>query len=222
MFGAIPLPDTEGSLREIAHALDTLRLDGIGLLTSYTGRLLGDPGFAPVMDELNRRKAAVFVHPTMSCCGNLTIPHVNNPSLEFPFDTTRTITSLLFTGTFARCPDIRFIFCHGGGGMPMLYQRIAASINNIKPEDRARLLPNGVDHEVKRQYYDVASIAVNPAGMAAVLKLIPTSQLMYGSDQPFGSLAAIAAGLGKLDLAASDLRAIGRDNALRLFPRLKA
>lgn len=222
MFGAVPLPDTEGSLRAIEHALDVLKLDGIGLLTSYTGRLLGDAGFAPVLDELNRRKAVVFVHPTMSCCGNLSIPYLNNPSLEFPFDTTRTISSLLFSGTFARCPDIRFIFSHGGGAVPMLYQRIAASINNMTPEERARLVPNGVAHELNRQYYDLASVAMNAAGMAAVLKTFPTSQLLYGSDVPFGSHANVVAGLGKFGLPATDAQAIERENALRLFPRLRA
>lgn len=222
MFAAIPLPDTEGSLAEIAYALDILKLDGIGLLTSYNGRLLGDPGFAPVIDELNRRKAVVFVHPTMSCCGNTSIPHVNNPALEFPFDTTRTITSLLFTGTFGRCPDIRFIFSHGGGATPMLLQRISGTINNLTDEERKKLIPHGVEAEVARQFYDLASIALNPAGMAAVFEAIPKSQLMYGSDQPFGSLSRIAAAIEKLPITAAERREIARENAERLFPRLKA
>lgn len=94
MFAALPLPDTQGSLREIEDALDVLKLDGIGLLTSYSkGKLLGDPALAPVMEEMNRRKAVVFVHPTMTCCSNL-IPNLNVPALVFPIDTTRTITNI--------------------------------------------------------------------------------------------------------------------------------
>jgi len=221
MFAAIPLPDIEGSMREISYALDTLKLDGIGLLTSYAGKPLGDPSFAPVFDELNRRKVAVFVHPTMSCCG-MNIPGVNAPAIDFPTDTTRTLASLAYSGTFARCPDIKFIFSHGGGTMPMIVQRVAAAIRNFTPDERARILPNGLEAELKRHHYDIASVATNPAGIAAVFKLVPVSRLLYGSDAPFGSTAVIAAALSKFKLVAADITAIRRENALRLFPRFAA
>ena len=169
MFAAIPLPDAEGSMREIAHALDVLKLDGIGLLTSYAGKPLGDPSFAAVMDELNRRKIAVFVHPTMSCCG-MNIPNFNPPAIDFSTDTTRAIASLAYSGTFARCRDIKFIFAHGGGTMPMIVQRLAGQSRNFKPEELKKLLPDGFVAEMKRQHYDIASVAMNPAGMAPVFK----------------------------------------------------
>ena len=221
MFAAIPLPDTEGSLREIAYALDTLQLDGIGLLTSYAGRPLGDPSFAPVFDELNRRKVALFVHPTMSCCG-MKIPGVDPPAIDFSTDTTRALASLAYSGTFARCPDIKFIFSHGGGTMPMIVQRIAGAMRNFTPEQRAKILPNGLEAELKRHHYDIASVAMNPAGMAAVFKLIPLNRLLYGSDAPFGSTTTIAGHLAKFELSAADITAIRRENALRLFPRFAA
>ncbi len=218
MFGAIPVPDIEGSLAEIAYAFDVLKLDGIGVLTSYAGKLLGDPAFDPVFDELNRRKAKVFVHPTMSCCGNV-FPGVSGPTIEFPTDSARAIASLLLRGTFARCPNVTFLFSHGGGTLPSIVQRVLGSVRHMSAEERARLVPNGAEYELQRQYYDTASVALNPAGMAAVLKLWPSTQITYGSDAPFGSTTGIVEALTKLDLAPALLQAIHRDNALRLFPR---
>ena len=218
MFAAIPVPDIDGSLAEIAYAFDVLKHDGIGVLTSYAGKLLGDPEFDPVFDELQRRNAKVFVHPTMSCCGNI-FPGVSGPTIEFPTDTARAIASLLLRGTFARCPDITFIFSHGGGTLPSIVQRIAGQLRHATPEERARVTPKGFDHELQRQYYDVASVAVNPAGMAAVMKLFPATQITFGSDAPFGSTTQIAEALTKLEFTQSVLNGIRRDNALRLFPR---
>ena len=218
MFGAIPVPDIDGSLAEIAHVFDVLKLDGVGVLTSYAGQLLGDPAFDRVFDELNRRKAKVFVHPTMSCCGNV-FPGVSGPTIEFPTDSARAIASLLLRGTFARCPNITFLFSHGGGTLPSIIQRVVGSVRHMSAEDRARFVPNGADYELQRQYYDVASVAMNPAGMAAVLKLWPSTQITYGSDAPFASTTGIVEALEKLDLAPALLQAIHRDNALRLFPR---
>jgi predicted TIM-barrel fold metal-dependent hydrolase len=218
MFAAIPVPDIDGSLAEIAYALDVLKLDGIGVLTSYAGKLLGDPAFDPVFDELNRRKAKVFVHPTMSCCGNV-FPGVSGPTIEFPTDSARAIASLLLRGTFARCPNVTFLFSHGGGTLPSIIQRVVGSVRHMSDADRARFVPNGADYELQRQYYDVASVAMNPAGMAAVLKLWPSTQITYGSDAPFASTTGIVEALAKLDLAPALLQAIHRGNALRLFPR---
>ncbi len=217
MFAAIPLPDIEGSLREIEYALDTLKLDGIGVLTSYETRLLGDPGFLPVFQELNRRKAAVFVHPTMSC-GNV-FPGLGGPQIEFPTDTTRTITSLIFGGTAGACPNVKFIFSHGGGTLAMVVQRFARIAARLTPEERQARMPNGFEAEIRRQYYDLASIGSAPIGMAAVLKMLPVSQLTYGSDAPFGSSVEIAQGITRLGLSETDVAAIRRGNALRLFPR---
>jgi predicted TIM-barrel fold metal-dependent hydrolase len=119
----------------------------------------------------------------------------------------------------ARCPDITFIFSHGGGSLPSIVQRLALPVMELKPEERAKRLPRGLDYELKRQYYDLASIGSSPAGMAAVLKLWPITQLTYGSDAPFGSSVGIAEGITKLDLADADLKLIQRGNAVRLFPR---
>ncbi len=218
MFAAIPLPDTEGSLKEIEYALDTLKLDGIGLMTSYDGKLLGDAAFAAVFDALNLRKTKVFVHPTMSCCGNV-FPGLNAAIIEYPTDTARTVASLALTGTMARCPDVTFLFSHGGGVLPSVMQRLAGAAARLKPEQSKSALPRGLEYELKRHYYDLASVGSAPAAMAGVLKLWPITQLTYGSDEPFGSAVAISKGITQLGLGDSDLKLIQRGNAARLFPR---
>ncbi|HWF13071.1 MAG TPA: amidohydrolase family protein [Candidatus Acidoferrales bacterium] len=220
MWGAIPLPDIDGSLREIEYIFDVLKLDGIGLLSSYeNGKLLGNVKYAPVMDELNRRKAVVFVHPTVTCCGD-PIPRVNITSIEFPTDTTRTITDLVYSGTLMRCPDIRFIFSHGGGTILMLLARLSGGA--LTPEERNATIPNGFEHELKKLYYDIASVAVSPTAMTAVFSVIPKERLLFGSDIPFWTIEKIATAMNKFDISAADLRMIQRENALKLVPRFKS
>ncbi len=217
-FAAVPLPDIEGSLREAAYALDVLKADGIGLMTSYGDKWPGDPTYAPVFEELNRRKAVVYFHPTgPNCCRDL-IPNVPYVFTELPHDTTRAVTSLLFSGSLGRFRDIRFIFSHAGGTLPMVVGRISRQSAQMK--ELADRLPNGVEYELKRLYYEIAGSA-NPPAMAALMKLVPTSQILFGSDYPWGSIAVTAGGLSSLALSASDLDAIGRDNALTLLPRFK-
>jgi 6-methylsalicylate decarboxylase len=218
MFAILPLPHVDASLREIEYALDTLKADGIGLFTSYGDKWLGDPAFAPVMDELNRRKVVVFVHPiTASCCRNL-IPQLPATIIEYGTDTSRTIASLLFSGTASRCPDIKFIFSHGGGTMPFLIERFVRL--PLASKDAAANTPEGVLPLLRRFHYDTASVT-HPAPMAALTKVVPTSQIVFGTDFPFRSTADHVDGL-RQTFDEADFRKIGGDNARTLLPRSRA
>jgi 6-methylsalicylate decarboxylase len=216
MFSTVPLPDVDGCLREIEYSQDTLKADGVCLMTSYQGKYPGDRAFEPVMSELNRRKAVVFFHPVKAeCCKDLQ-PELAPALIELGTDTTRAIASVIFDGTASRYPDIRFIFSHGGGTMPYLMTRFAALA--ARP-DIAMRLPNGLLYEVQKLYYDTANF-YSPYPWPAMLKLVPVPHILFGTDFPFSSAADVAKGLSEAGLKASDLRAIERENALELFPRL--
>jgi Amidohydrolase len=93
--------------------------------------------------------------------------------------------------------------------------------NQYGPKDIAEKAPNGIEYELKRHYYDIAGTAYRPA-IAALTSLVPTTQILFGSDDPFVPLAETAEGLKQLGFSADDLDRIGRNNALTLLPRLKA
>ena len=218
-FAALPYADVDGSLAEIAYAFDTLKAQGIGLMTSYGGKLLGDPSFWPILEELNRRKAVLYTHPTTpACCAKVT-PFTSINTVEGPVDTTRTMASVMFLGAAARYPDIRWIFSHSGGVMPFLLSRFQR--HEAEAKDSKEKMPNGLMYELRKFYYDTAQ-GNHPGALAALMKIAPVSQVLYGTDFPFLNGAAETAGLAAYGFTGNELQAINRDNALRLLPRLGA
>ncbi len=216
-FAAIPLPDTDGSLHEIEYALDTLKADGIALWTSYGDKWPGDPVFAPVFAELNRRKAIIYTHSAPPLCCRSLQPGVIDSVVEYDFDITRAVVSYLESGAFRRYPDIRFIFPHSGGTLPVLANRVSESL----PEKRSEQATAALMDEVKQLYFDVAH-ATYPAPLSALTKIVPVTQILFGSDYPIVPFPVSEGPLDHFGFSAADLQAINRGNAERLFPRLKA
>jgi predicted TIM-barrel fold metal-dependent hydrolase len=215
-FAALPLPDADASLKEIAYATDTLKADGIALWTSYMDKWVGDPAFWPAYEELNRRNAVVFYHPARaSCCRKLP---GQSGILEYDIDTARAIDSLLWNGTLSKFPNVRHIFSHSGGAFTVL----AARIMDDFPKNRADKVPNGVEYEIKKLFFDTAHASKAPA-LDALKDIVPVSQIMYGSDVPLRNYDLTDPGLDVYPgFSESDWRAVNRGNAERLFPRLKA
>src|SRR4029434_4343328 len=133
-----------------------------------------------VLEELNRRKAVVHVHPTAAnCCRNLDYATGVAPgSMEYGTDTTRAIMGVTFSGDATRFPDIRFIWSHAGGTVPFLAGRIEGAANAAKDA-----LPRGFTAELKRFYYDLAG-AANRGAVASLQQLVPATPMLFGTDFP--------------------------------------
>lgn len=219
LFAAMPLPDVDATLKEIAYAYDQIHADGIGFMTSFGDTWLGNPAYRPVMEELNRRNAVVFVHPTAAdCCRNLNYaPGVHPASLEYGTDTTRSITGICFSGDAVRFPNIRWIWSHGGGSMPFLAGRIGGAARNFKQQ-----LPNGLTAELKKFYYDLAG-ADNAGVVASLKELVSSDKILFGTDfPPGGHMLENAQTIRELNMfSEADLKLIDRDNVVRLLPRLQ-
>lgn len=221
LFAALPMPDVDGSLEELAYSLDTLHADGIGLKTNAHGIYLGDAKFDPIFQELNRRKALIFIHPTSPSCWHQCAMGYPSPMLEFPFDTARAVTNLIFSGTLERYPDISIIIPHNGGTIPILAGRITAigsrlNLGTAGTKDAITYL--------RRLYYDTAIESRHT--LSSLLQLADVSHIVYGSDWPWYPEAAGLETNKELEesrfFSDEDRDAICRTNALRLLPRIRS
>jgi predicted TIM-barrel fold metal-dependent hydrolase len=219
VFAVMPILDIEGSLKEMEYALDTLKADGINMMTNIGDKWLGDPYYFPLFEELNRRKAVVYTHPMApTCCTNLMMPEINDSVIEFATDTSRAIGRILFSGAAHRFPDIKFIFSHAGGTMPYILERYTR--HPLTDPKLAERLPDGVVNYLKRYYYDTAQ-ASHPFAMSSITKLVSISQILFGTDFPYRNAEDHVNGLRECGFSESDLKAIERDNALKLLPKWK-
>lgn len=213
-FAALPLPDVKASLSELGHAVETLKCDGVGLMTNYGDRYLGDAGFRPVFEEINRRGLIVHVHPYTCSCDLDVLPGIPSAMIEFPHSTTRTIVSLLASDAFNRWPNIRFIFSHAGGTIPFLVNRVDGQASAMGKQ--------GWVDQLRKLHYDTAGSA-NVAAFGPLLKLVTSKQVLFGSDFPFTPAPAVRAAVGSLrtlGLSEEELRDIDGANARSLFQRL--
>lgn len=216
-FASLPLPDVEASLGELDRVAE--QADGFALLTNHAGVYLGDPQLDPVMAELDRRQAVVFVHPTSPAgCGQVDQGRPA-PLIEYLFDTTRAVTNLLLNRVVQRFAGIRWIIPHNGAALASVADRVQLFSDFILKAPDAE----PVADVLARLYYEVGSSAPFPRAASALLELVGPDRLLLGTDLPYAPPPAVAANLARLragELVTGDLTGLLSGNALRLFPRL--
>ena len=224
VFAMLPLPNTDtaakgnidASLKEIAYAYDTLKVEGIHLYTSAGDKFIGDPFMAPILEELNRRKAVVKTHPAVNpCCEFPALQKLGGTGVsELGIDTQRAISVYLYSGSAAKYRDIKIIWSHAGGALLGQLQRYGGS--KVDPK-WAKELPNGADFELKRFYYDTAQ-AYHPATLAALKAFVANDHILFGTDWPFVSAAVTAEAIVKTGVFSSaEFAAIRNANARKIL-----
>jgi predicted TIM-barrel fold metal-dependent hydrolase len=217
LLASLPFPDVDGAIAEIAHCHDHLHVDGYVLLTNVDGTYLGDPSWEPVFEELNRRRARVFVHPTSPACWEHTSLGRPRPMIEFMFDTTRAVVNLVLNGAVVRYPNIEVIVAHAGATLPMIADRVNAFSSLLRVDPSVDVL-----RDLGRLHFDLAGFPI-PRQLDALLTITTLEHLHYGSDYPFTPEFVARMAAEHLDAAGEPggFRLDGlRPNTERLFPEL--
>jgi predicted TIM-barrel fold metal-dependent hydrolase len=215
-LAVLPLPDVDRALAELGHALDVLRLDGVMLLSNVLGTYLGDPAWDPLFDELQRRRAYVLVHPHAPPSA-LPLPQHPIWLYEYPFDTTRAIVNLIYSGTLERCPDVALQMSHLGGAAPYLAHRIASLA--AREPTAAAAAPRGALAYLERLHYDTG-LADNDVALAAMRLVAPLERIVFGSDWPYAPLPADGDPQPALAALGDDRAGVDAGHIARLVPRL--
>lgn len=221
-FACIPLPEIDASLEELSYSLDVLALDGVVVFTNSNGVYLGDPALEPVFEELERRKAVVYVHPNPSpdpAAHSLGLP---DNLLDFPTDTNRAVAQMHYTHRFARTPNVSYIFSHAGGSIPYLAARFAIV-------DEMGFIPGGdmrgaAADMFRHVFWDTALSSSDPV-LRMLREVAGIDRVLYGTDFPYlrRDLAVNSKQriLQCAEVNELERRAILGGNALHLFPRLQ-
>jgi predicted TIM-barrel fold metal-dependent hydrolase len=181
-FACLPLPDVEGALAELTYALDELRLDGVVLFSNALGTYLGDSALAPLFDELQRRRVVTFVHPNASPDPSAHRLGPPDSLIDFTADTTRAIAQLLYTNTFARTPDVKYIFSHAGGTVPYLAGRFeVVDEMGVIPEADSR---STAAETFRNLYFDTALSWSDPV-LVMLRSVVGMEHVLFGSDYPY-------------------------------------
>jgi predicted TIM-barrel fold metal-dependent hydrolase len=215
LLASLPLPDVGAAIAEIAHCCDDLDVAGFTALTNIDGRYLGDPEFTPVFDELDRRNARLFIHPTSPPCWQQTSFERPRPMLEFLFDTTRAVVDLVLSGVIAKHPNLEVIVPHAGAVLPLVSDRVAAFSLLLQVDPAV-----DVQRDLARLHYDLAGFPV-PRQLDSLLTITAREHLHYGSDYPFTPEFVVEIARDRLAEQADLLTSL-RANTQLLFPHLSS
>ena len=222
-FAPLPFPDVDGSLRRMEHAFETLGADGVILLSNQNDCYIGDPAYEALYAEMDRRKAAVFIHPARPSFVDSLQLKLWASVVEYPFETTRVAANLIYNGFMKKYPNIRWILAHAGGCLPYLSLRLRLmeESDEHKPEFSVRH-PEGVEPYINKFYFDTA-IAGSRAAMAALYAVADPTRVFFGSDWPYIDRTYVEDQTRSLiddpSLTRERFRLMERENAVRMFPR---
>jgi predicted TIM-barrel fold metal-dependent hydrolase len=214
-FVSLPLPDVDAALEELDRTAGLPGTVGVMLTTTIDRRTLDEPQFAPLLEELSRRRCVVLVHPTTACCTDGIREYALALGLDFLAETTNCIGRLVYSGSFDRYPGISWIFSHLGGTVPFLMHRLDNYFQQF-PECRKNI--DRLPSEILRSIY-VDTVSTHLPAIRCALETFAVDQFVFGTDYPHvpGGLTRFAKTIASAGLAEADYAAVARGTAGRLL-----
>jgi len=210
-LASLPLADPEAALAELERAIGELGMKGVIIGSNVDGMAMNDARMEPVWARINALRLPVFEHPMFpkntEGLGEFELPL----RVGLIFDTTLAATRMIYGGVFERYPDFPYIMGHTGGALLTILERLDNGYK-LFPDCR-KFISRPPSEFAKALYYDTCAFYAPALKMA--IESVGTSQLLFGTDDPF--IDADTKHVERLALAPADQAAILGGNAARLF-----
>ena len=180
-MGTLPMPSVNYSIEEVDYIFDTLKLSAVVMLSNIQGTYLGDPAYDPIFEALDRHHATVFIHPMLPAENSRTQIGAPPWAMDFPFETTRTMTHLIQNGTLDRYPNIKFVLAHLGGTLPFLAQRLDLYRDWTGMNEK---VAHDMSWYLQKMYFS-SELTYGAANFACVEKFAGYDHILCGCDYPF-------------------------------------
>ena len=193
---ALPLPDVQAAIREMAYALDTLGADGIKLATNVQGQYLGAPELDTLFAVLSQRNTVIILHPHRPDPVNSEVMAQTPLAMqEYLSETTRAVTNMISRNVLARYPNVKVVVPHCGAYLPLAVPRM----KSLTPVMQANKMVGNIDWEANLAalYYDLAG-AHSPETIRMMLTITTADHLLYGSDYPYVAPQVLTQGLARM------------------------
>jgi aminocarboxymuconate-semialdehyde decarboxylase len=214
-FASIPMDAPDEALKELHRAIDSLKLNGVILLSNIGGKPLTAPEYRPFFEEANRMKLCIFLHPMLPANSDAFREYVLGPIIGFPFDTSLAVARMCYDGMFEELPDIRWIIGHLGGAVPYLMERMDNGFRDFA-DCRVKIdkLPSVY---LKRLYYDTVSFS--PHTLTMVRNMVGADHMVMGSDYPhlLGSIDRAVSSIEDLNISGDEKQQIFSGTALSIL-----
>jgi aminocarboxymuconate-semialdehyde decarboxylase len=214
-FASIPMDASDAALDELHRAIDTLKLNGVVLLSNIGGKPLTSPEYRPFFEEANRMNLCIFLHPMIPAQSDSFREYVLGPIIGFPFDTSLAVARMCYDGLFEELPDIRWIIGHLGGAIPYLMERMDNGFRDFA-DCRVKIdkLPSVY---LKRLYYDTVSFS--PYTLKMVRDMVGAEHMVMGSDYPhlLGSIDRAVTSIEGLEIDDGEKKQIYSGTALSIL-----
>ena len=216
--GILPADQPDRFNDELRRIKD-LGLNVLSMASSYDGVYLDDKRFYPVYTFAHKHHIPVHVHPQiMNPIGEERVRDpLLTPVLEYVFDVSVCIGKMMMSGTFLEFPEVKFIFAHYGGVLPLVKERFDTTYMMLRKRGFVKDLSQLPGDYFKNLYFDMSGTK-SAAALQCALEVTDASHVLFGSDFPANqNVARSIAVVKEASLPNSDKADILSNGVLRGF-----